>query len=721
MSIMCELCHPSVVNLLGYSCREGGGDWLIMLELCKVDLFSYLNDPYLVGKYVGMVRQVVGFVEIERISSRSLTRRMLETFEKKFPSLARTPFVRSIINCSEEPSSIISMGEFEERIVREACEKLRTILKQQEKGGERKLGEKEIDQIEQTALRKLDSATREAHEDFEEALEHCRSRDIRERKSLPDHLRLQWSFEIAEGMRYLHHFVPSILHGDLKSPNVLLTFGRSAKIADFGLSGRAEKGQGMVGNLGGGEGGDGGRDGGEVKCNPMWGAPEVLRGEVFVSGSDVYSFGVVMWELWERKTPFFDLEYNHFMGMERIKMDVLSGVRPSFSREVGKKGGEGDLFVKLMKRCWAQESRDRPSFEEVVSELRQLCDMVDNKTIQPNKSDTSSSPVFPLRTLSTFPPSSPASAPSLISSHPPPSLSKRSPRQPSPTSPPSTSSASPPSSSSALLKKTLQNSPCYPLLQASKKRLDEECMAISNLRGEMTGYVVRPDSHSPATQKDGNEGFLLLLMLLYYCYSFFMILNFLTLSSTYRKNLNFSYWSCRKKSYFNWSIPQKEKRLWFPNLFRRFWNKRLGTTLCSPLFFFIIFFLLLFPYPGSLLFSFSPLHLRSRWSAVVGGGWEEKGRRGERRREGRDVRRVFGVSERIGGRGEVGVWGRRGEDVVWGREREGSGVFRRKEKVGEWGGHDGRRRIRRRRRGERKGEEREGEGEGRVGIGGVDV
>ena len=64
-----------------------------------------------------------------------------------------------------------------------------------------------------------------------------------------------------------------------------------------------------------------------------------------------------MWELWERKTPFSTIEYAHFLGMERMKKDILNGVRPALCREVG--GEEGERYVSLMKRCWAQESRDR--------------------------------------------------------------------------------------------------------------------------------------------------------------------------------------------------------------------------------------------------------------------------------------------------------------------------------------------------------------------------
>ena len=87
-----------------------------MLELCKVDLFSYINDEFLVGKRVGLVRQVVSFIEIERISCSSVSRRMVEEVQTKFPCLGESLFLRGVLEL-EEPSSVFSLREFEEGLV----------------------------------------------------------------------------------------------------------------------------------------------------------------------------------------------------------------------------------------------------------------------------------------------------------------------------------------------------------------------------------------------------------------------------------------------------------------------------------------------------------------------------------------------------------------------------------------------------------------------------
>lgn len=42
--------------------------------------------------------------------------------------------------------------------------------------------------------------------------------------------------DISQGMRFLHSASPQVIHGDLKSQNVLVDSKFRAKVADFGLS-----------------------------------------------------------------------------------------------------------------------------------------------------------------------------------------------------------------------------------------------------------------------------------------------------------------------------------------------------------------------------------------------------------------------------------------------------------------------------------------------------
>jgi len=45
---------------------------------------------------------------------------------------------------------------------------------------------------------------------------------------------VDWARQIASGMNYLH--LHKIIHRDLKSPNVLISFNSTLKISDFGTS-----------------------------------------------------------------------------------------------------------------------------------------------------------------------------------------------------------------------------------------------------------------------------------------------------------------------------------------------------------------------------------------------------------------------------------------------------------------------------------------------------
>ncbi|KDQ07623.1 hypothetical protein BOTBODRAFT_87117, partial [Botryobasidium botryosum FD-172 SS1] len=42
--------------------------------------------------------------------------------------------------------------------------------------------------------------------------------------------------QAADGLKFLHDFNPTIVHGDMRGPNVLISASGSACIADFGLS-----------------------------------------------------------------------------------------------------------------------------------------------------------------------------------------------------------------------------------------------------------------------------------------------------------------------------------------------------------------------------------------------------------------------------------------------------------------------------------------------------
>lgn len=154
--------------------------------------------------------------------------------------------------------------------------------------------------------------------------------------------RLSMALDAAKGMLYLHSHKPSIIHRDLKSPNLASLLGVHvqevptmswatapppacppaallglfphacfpqpvkapplppgmqlvdkhwrAKVTDFNLS-RLIEGPSVASSS-------------VVANNPRWQAPEVIAHQNFSKASDVYAFGLIMWELLTWALPF---------------------------------------------------------------------------------------------------------------------------------------------------------------------------------------------------------------------------------------------------------------------------------------------------------------------------------------------------------------------------------------------------------------------------------
>ena len=91
----------------------------------------------------------------------------------------------------------------------------------------------------------------------------------------------------------------------------------------------------------------------------LWMAPEILRGQKYNEKVDVYSYGMCLLELVSCKVPWKGVSNN-----AEVPHKVTSGKRPE-----AQLGDTDEDLCDLIKRCWAQQSQQRPSFHEIVDEL----------------------------------------------------------------------------------------------------------------------------------------------------------------------------------------------------------------------------------------------------------------------------------------------------------------------------------------------------------------
>lgn len=99
-----------------------------------------------------------------------------------------------------------------------------------------------------------------------------------------------------------------------------------------------------------------------------------MRCEAPRRSADVYSFGIMLWELCALDTPYRSVRNKrllvHLVGDE--------GMRPPIPASCE------DKWRELMVRCWVAAPSERPTFQAVVGELREMrkVDMT-NWAVQP--------------------------------------------------------------------------------------------------------------------------------------------------------------------------------------------------------------------------------------------------------------------------------------------------------------------------------------------------
>ncbi|KAJ7718999.1 hypothetical protein B0H16DRAFT_1607752 [Mycena metata] len=188
----------------------------------------------------------------------------------------------------------------------------------------------------------------------------------REKPTLAEQHRLSFILDVALGLQYLHE--QSVLHGDLKGRNILVTPSMRACICDFGVSLIALTKRDRAGNLptylpkgvGITEQDETSFQGAGTT---RYMAPELFQPRRKNFSSDVYGFACTGYEILTGKVPFHDVHND--VG---VHMLVIAGTRPSQPTTCSGTPSLDGLWS-LLEDCWATDPEKRPTAAEIVAKL----------------------------------------------------------------------------------------------------------------------------------------------------------------------------------------------------------------------------------------------------------------------------------------------------------------------------------------------------------------
>lgn len=158
--------------------------------------------------------------------------------------------------------------------------------------------------------------------------------------------RIKMALDVAKGMNCLHTSLPTIVHRDLKSPNLLVDKNWNVKVCDFGLS-RLKHNTFLSSK--------------STAGTPEWMAPEVLRNENSNEKCDIYSFGIILWELATLRLPWSGMNPMQVVGavgFQNRRLDIPKEVDP--------------LVARIIWECWQTDPNLRPSFAQLTVALKPL-------------------------------------------------------------------------------------------------------------------------------------------------------------------------------------------------------------------------------------------------------------------------------------------------------------------------------------------------------------
>ena len=176
------------------------------------------------------------------------------------------------------------------------------------------------------------------------------------RKCLPNLVKEEWHIKllflsyIIGGLDAIHQL--TLVHRDFHDGNIL-KLDVWYEISDFGLCQpvdyfKSSKNDAIYGVL------------------PFI-APEVLKGNPYVTASDIYSFSMIMWEFTSGVPPFHDRAHD-----VHLALDICKGERPKIIENTPQ------CYSDLMKKCWNENPLKRPNALEISNIINNWYKIISN-------------------------------------------------------------------------------------------------------------------------------------------------------------------------------------------------------------------------------------------------------------------------------------------------------------------------------------------------------
>ncbi|KAK7833781.1 serine/threonine-protein kinase edr1 [Quercus suber] len=198
---------------------------------------------------------------------------------------------------------------------------------------------------------------------------------------LDEKRRIKMALDVARGMNCLHASTPTIVHRDLKSPNLLVDKNWNVKVGDFGLSrlkhntflsSKSTAGTLYLVHV-------------HLYSYTAW----LVHAPSIYHRCDVYSFGVILWELATLRLPWSGMNPMQVVGavgFQNRRLDIPKEVDP--------------LVARIIWECWQtlidcsscllipSDPNLRPSFSQLTAALKPL-----QRLVIPSHLDQPNSPL----------------------------------------------------------------------------------------------------------------------------------------------------------------------------------------------------------------------------------------------------------------------------------------------------------------------------------------